>query len=48
MLPFLITFFLLHSCFLRANGHLREGMTLLKTEFALRLYQSVAACRNET
>ncbi|EHH58609.1 hypothetical protein EGM_08495, partial [Macaca fascicularis] len=45
---FLVTLFLLHSCFLQANGHLREGMTLLKTEFALRLYQSVAACRNET
>ncbi|PNI43631.1 SERPINE3 isoform 4, partial [Pan troglodytes] len=48
MPPFLITLFLFHSCCLRANGHLREGMTLLKTEFALRLYQSVAACRNET
>uniref|UniRef100_F7EKP0 Serpin family E member 3 n=1 Tax=Callithrix jacchus TaxID=9483 RepID=F7EKP0_CALJA len=48
MLPFLVTLFFLHSCFLQTNGHLREGMMLLKTEFALRLYQSVAACRNDT
>ncbi|XP_008064292.2 serpin E3 [Carlito syrichta] len=48
MPPLLVTLFLLHSCFLRGNGHLREGLTLLKTEFALRLYQSVAAGRNGT
>uniref|UniRef100_A0A8C9A152 Serpin family E member 3 n=1 Tax=Prolemur simus TaxID=1328070 RepID=A0A8C9A152_PROSS len=46
--PLLVTLFLLHSCFLQGDGQLREGLTLLKTEFALRLYQSVAAGRNGT
>uniref|UniRef100_A0A8C5XN88 Serpin family E member 3 n=1 Tax=Microcebus murinus TaxID=30608 RepID=A0A8C5XN88_MICMU len=48
MPPLLVTLFLLHSCFLRGDGHLREGLALLKTEFALRLYRSVAAGRNGT
>ncbi|XP_012503887.1 PREDICTED: serpin E3 [Propithecus coquereli] len=48
MPPLLVALFLLHSCFPQGDGHLREGLTLLKTEFALRLYQSVAAGRNGT
>ncbi|XP_003800776.1 serpin E3 [Otolemur garnettii] len=48
MTPLLVTLFLLHSSFLRGDSHLREGLTLLKTEFALRLYQNVAGGRNGT
>ncbi|ELK15228.1 Serpin E3 [Pteropus alecto] len=40
--------FLLHSCLCGGNSDLHEHLTLLKTEFALRLYQSVAADRNGT
>lgn len=48
MWPLLFTLFLLHSCLCGGNRDLREHLTLLKTELALRLYQSVAADRNGT
>ncbi|XP_062959172.1 serpin E3 [Cynocephalus volans] len=48
MPPVLATLFLLHSCFTQGDGHILEGLTLLKTEFALRLYQNVAAGGNRT
>ncbi|XP_060050857.1 serpin E3 [Erinaceus europaeus] len=48
MQPFLLMLFLLHACLPRGDGDLRENLTLLKTEFALRLYQSAAADRNGT
>ncbi|XP_004633162.1 serpin E3 isoform X1 [Octodon degus] len=45
-----VTFFLLHSCFPgRGSSHLlQEGLPWLKTEFALRLYRSMAAGKNGT
>lgn len=48
MRPLLLTLFLLHSCLPRANSNLPEDLKLLKTELALRLYESVAADRNGT
>lgn len=50
MLPLLQgTLFLLSSCFSAGGGSpLREGLWLLKTEFALHLYRSAAAERNGT
>ncbi|KAM5288039.1 serpin E3 [Ctenodactylus gundi] len=50
MLSFLpVTLVLLHTCFPEGtSSHFREGLPWLKTEFALRLYQSVAAGRNGT
>ncbi|ELW72329.1 Serpin E3 [Tupaia chinensis] len=48
MLPLLVSIFLLHACFPSGLGHLPEGLPLLRTEFALHLYQSVAAGRNGT
>ncbi|XP_062050233.1 serpin E3 [Lepus europaeus] len=48
MPPLLVTLFLLCSCFPKANGHLREALTVLKVEFALHLYRNVAAGRNGT
>ncbi|KAM9610291.1 serpin E3 [Trichechus inunguis] len=42
MRPVSVMLFLLHACFLGGNGGLPEGLKLLKTESALRLYQSVA------
>lgn len=48
MWPLLFALFLLHSCLCGGNRDLREHLTLLKTELALRLYQSVAADRNGT
>lgn len=50
MLPLLqVTLFLLSSCFSAGGGSpLSESLWLLKTEFALHLYQSVAAERNGT
>lgn len=50
MLPLLqVTLFLLSSCFSAGGGSpLSEGLWLLKTEFALHLYQSAAAETNGT
>lgn len=50
MLPLLLaTLFLLSSCFSAGGGSpLSEGLWLLKTEFSLHLYRSVAAERNGT
>ncbi|XP_057641950.1 serpin E3 [Chionomys nivalis] len=50
MLPLLlVTLFPLSSCFSAGGGSpLSEGLWLLKTEFALRLYRSAAAERNGT
>ncbi|KAF6376732.1 serpin family E member 3 [Rhinolophus ferrumequinum] len=48
MRPLLFTLFLLHSCLREGNSNLPEDLTLLKTDFALRLYQSVAEDRNGT
>ncbi|XP_057162751.1 serpin E3 [Ursus arctos] len=46
MRPALFTLFLLHPCLHGGHGDLREDLTLLKTELALRLYQDAAAPRN--
>lgn len=48
MQPALFTLFLLHTWLRGGQGDLREDLTLLKTELALRLYQGAAAPRNET
>ncbi|XP_027960587.1 serpin E3 [Eumetopias jubatus] len=48
MWPGLFTLFLLHSCLHGGQGDLREDLTLLKTELALRLYKDTAAPRNGT
>ncbi|XP_077872187.1 serpin E3 isoform X2 [Ictidomys tridecemlineatus] len=49
MLPLLhITLFLLHFCFPGGHSHLPQSLLMLKTEFALRLYRSAAAGRNDT
>ncbi|XP_004399518.1 PREDICTED: serpin E3 [Odobenus rosmarus divergens] len=48
MRPGLFTLFLLHSCLHGGQGDLREDLTLLKTELALRLYKDTAAPRNGT
>ncbi|XP_034859698.1 LOW QUALITY PROTEIN: serpin E3 [Mirounga leonina] len=44
----LFTLFLLHSCLHGGQGDLREDLTLLNTELALRLYQDATAPRNGT
>ncbi|XP_022358565.1 serpin E3 isoform X2 [Enhydra lutris kenyoni] len=46
--PALVTLLLLHSCLHGGQGDLREDLTLLKTELAIRLYQDAAAPRNGT
>ncbi|XP_032730007.1 serpin E3 [Lontra canadensis] len=46
--PALVMLLLLHSCLHGGQGDLREDLTLLKTELALRLYQDAAAPRNGT
>nr|XP_023406997.1 LOW QUALITY PROTEIN: serpin E3 [Loxodonta africana] len=48
MRPLFFLLLLLHTCFLGGNGGLHEGLKLLKTEFALRLYQSAAGIRKAT
>ncbi|XP_045884124.1 serpin E3 [Meles meles] len=48
MWPAVVTLLLLHSCLHGGQGDLREDLTLLKTELALRLYQDAAAPRNGT
>uniref|UniRef100_A0A673SMZ5 Serpin family E member 3 n=1 Tax=Suricata suricatta TaxID=37032 RepID=A0A673SMZ5_SURSU len=48
MWPTLFMLFLLHTCLQGGQGDLREDLTLLKTELALRLYQGAAAPGNET
>ncbi|XP_034519681.1 serpin E3 [Ailuropoda melanoleuca] len=42
----LFTLFLLHPCLHGGHSDLREDLTLLKTDLALRLYQHTAAPRN--
>ncbi|XP_077926078.1 serpin E3 [Halichoerus grypus] len=44
----LFTLFLLHSCLHGGQGDLREDLTLLNTELALRLYQDATAPRDGT
>nr|XP_020825635.1 serpin E3 isoform X1 [Phascolarctos cinereus]XP_020825636.1 serpin E3 isoform X1 [Phascolarctos cinereus] len=49
MLPLTFIFFLLHSgCLQRGNGGLQKELKALKTEFAVRLYQSLTGNGNGT